>query len=275
MSYIYHNIVPELSDLVSCMIHIQQDLAMNKDIFYFHPATPQTGICFHFQDRIFLYDSQTQQFVKQPQTIVVGPQIKPVWLHSPGNYRTVRVGLLPGALYRLTGIPQNQLIDQGIDAELIFGSEIKVLNQALLNSTSPQCSLLLIEQFLIKQIANCKNQHHLDRVMRMLCSDYNFQGLDQLAMGSCLSTRQFERICQQRIGMHPKLYHRIIRFSKTFQMLEQGYSGSWTNLAYMNNYFDRQHLKRDFKLFTGMNLMDLHMEIQNTPFLIQGKLSYT
>ncbi|MCT1531699.1 hypothetical protein M3B46_11875 [Sphingobacterium daejeonense] len=126
-----------------CITYIQQGFPTNGGMFYFHPPTPQSGICFHFHAPISLYNPNTNLFLKQPQSIVVGPQLNPVWIYSKDQYRTVRVGLLPGALFRLTGIPQNQLLDQGIDAELIFGNKIKTLNQALLQTTSPYCALEL------------------------------------------------------------------------------------------------------------------------------------
>ena len=275
MVFIESHIPPCLADLVHCITYIQQDFPTNGGMFYFHPPTPQSGICFHFHAPISLYDPNTNLFFKQPQSIIVGPQLNPVWIYSKDQYRTVRVGLLPGALFRLTGIPQNQLLDQGIDAELIFGNKIKTLNQSLLQTISPYTALELIQTFLLQQLTICKDKHHLDAAMHMLWSTPEHMKINKLADKSCLSTRQMERISQQRIGMHPKLYHRIVRFSKAFQMLEQDSSKNLTKLAYSNEYFDRQHLKRDFKSFTGMNMENLIHEINNAQISIQGRLNYS
>lgn len=79
--------------------------------------------------------------------------------------------------------------------------------------------------------------------MHMLWSNPEHMKINILADKSCLSTRQMERISQKRIGMHPKLYHRIVRFSKAFQMLEQDSSKNLTKLAYSNKYLTDNILK--------------------------------
>jgi AraC-like DNA-binding protein len=268
------SIIPALKDLVHCLLFIQQECPKDKALLYFHPPTPQSGICFHFQHSVAVYESATQTFINQPQTVVVGPQISPVLIQSQGRYSAVRVGLLPGALYRLTGISQDQMLDQSFDAELIFGNELKTLNQVLKQTTFPETALHLIEQFLLNQLSKCRAKHSLDEVMHHLWSQPDALKVRQLATESGLCIRQFERISHQRIGMQPKLYHKIIRFSKAYQMVEQGAYNNWTDLAYKNNYYDRQHLKKDFKYFTGKNLIDLHYEIASASMLIQSKLRY-
>lgn len=267
-------VIPALRDLVHCLLFIQQESPQDRALFYFHPPTPQSGICFHFQQSIAVYESAAQTFITQPQTVVVGPQVSPVLIHSQGGYRSVRVGLLPGALYRLTGIPQDQMLDQSFDAELIFGDELKTLNQVLEKTAFPEAALHLIEQFLLNQLSKCRAKHSFDDVMHQLWSQPEVLTMRKLATDSGLCIRQFERISQQRIGMHPKLYYKIIRFSKAYQMVEKGAYNNWTDLAYKNNYYDRQHLKKDFKYFTGKNLIDLHHEVANASMLIQSQLHY-
>jgi len=75
-------VAPALKDLVHCILFIQQEKVCNKDLLYFHPATPQSGICFHFQHPIAIYQSNTKTFISQPQTVVVVPQITPILIRS-------------------------------------------------------------------------------------------------------------------------------------------------------------------------------------------------
>jgi len=267
-------ITPPLRHLVHCLLYIQQESPKAANLFYFHPPTPQSGICFHFEHSISVYKPSKQTFINQPQTVVVGPQVSPVLIRSQAEYRAVRVGLLPGALYRLTGIPQDQLLDQSVDAEIIFGNELKTLNAMLRQTVLPETALQLIEQFLLNQLPKCRPIHPLDDAMYRLWSQPDALKMDQVALKSGLCVRQFERISHQRIGMHPKLYYKIIRFSKAYHMLEKGEYNNWTDLAYKNNYYDRQHLKKDFRYFTGKNLMDIQQEIRNNSMTIQSKLRY-
>jgi len=151
---------------------------------------------------------------------------------------------------------------------------MKNLNKTLRKTTHPDIALQLIEQFLLNQLSKCRTKHILDEVMHHLWSETDTPHIHQLALKVGICIRQLERISHQRIGMHPKLYAKIIRFSKAYHMLEKGEYNNWTDLAYKNNYYDRQHLTKDFKHFTGKNLLDIHHEIANASMLIQSKLRY-
>jgi transcriptional regulator GlxA family with amidase domain len=62
--------------------------------------------------------------------------------------------------------------------------------------------------------------------------------------------RHLERLFKQYIGLSPKFFTRIIRFSTIFQLIEQQ-DPSWAGLAYETGYFDQSHFIRNFKAFTG------------------------
>jgi AraC-like DNA-binding protein len=62
--------------------------------------------------------------------------------------------------------------------------------------------------------------------------------IEKIASLSCLSIKQFERKCKERIGMNPKLYGRILKFSKAYRLHEGFPHLSWTKIAYEAGYFD-------------------------------------
>lgn len=264
----------ELKGLVSCIIYMRQDLSKDGQCFYLHPPTPETGICFHFRDRIKVLKPGSHQFEIQPQTLVVGPQISPVLIQPVNTYSAVRVGLKPGALYRLTGVPQTELVDQSFDAKDFFGKKLTSLNKQLCKGGGPDAALDLILDFLLSLIPGSLPGHILDEQMYTLWSDPDQRKMEDIAKSCGLSLRQFERLSLLRLGIRPKLYGKIIRFSKAYRTVERNEYQNWTDLAYMNNYYDSRHLKKDFRNFTGRNLKILQKEISQTPFFIQSHLNY-
>ena len=77
--------------------------------------------------------------------------------------------------------------------------------------------------------------------------------MDVLVSQSCLGIRQLERQSLERIGLPPKFFARLIRFSEAYKFKERNPQKTWTEISHRFGYFDQMHLIRDFRQFTGMN----------------------
>jgi transcriptional regulator GlxA family with amidase domain len=96
--------------------------------------------------------------------------------------------------------------------------------------------------------------------------------IEKISSLACLSRRQFDRKCKERIGMTPKLYARIARFSKAYRLREAMPDRNWTGIAYEACYFDQRHMIRDYKEFTGMAPAALERYLAQTPLHMQASI---
>lgn len=94
--------------------------------------------------------------------------------------------------------------------------------------------------------------------------------LDWLARESCLCTKQFKRKFNERIGVNPKTYARIIRFNKAFNTKNAHPNWDWLKIAIQCNYSDYQHLSKDYKEFAGLTPPELHLLECNSPENVLG-----
>jgi AraC-like DNA-binding protein len=62
--------------------------------------------------------------------------------------------------------------------------------------------------------------------------------------------RQLERLFNKYIGLTPKFYCRVIRFSHIFKVIENK-KFSWTDLGLEAGFYDQPHFIRNFKAFSG------------------------
>ena len=73
----------------------------------------------------------------------------------------------------------------------------------------------LVAKFLINTIRHLKCIEPFDHAMqRLIRMDGNIS-VDKLTAISCLSIRQFERKYNEGIGLPPKMYARVVRFSQS------------------------------------------------------------
>ena len=156
----------------------------------------------------------------------------------------------PGGLHRLLGIPMTEFVDFPLDVSLLWSTEIRRVNEQLWETTNYDHMQQIVEAFLLRQFQ--KNQvvmQPIDRAFQFLSEPTRLVSLDYLADQACLSPRQFERKCHERLGLSPKTFRRLARFSKAFRLKEQRPDLDWFDVALHYGYYDLQHMRRDFKEF--------------------------
>lgn len=178
----------------------------------------------------------------------------------------VQVVFQPGGLYRLTGIPTIDLNNQYFDAEAVLGNEAKALNERLTNIEDYPKMIPVVEDFLLSLVKKSAYEiRPIDKVGIAMLQNVNQYSLDWLAKESCLSAKQFERNFNERIGINPKYFARIIRFDKVFRMKNAFPNKDWLSIALDCGYYDYQHLVRDYKEFTGMTPASFYMQDTQSP----------
>ena len=79
----------------------------------------------------------------------------------------------------------------------------------------------------------------------------------KVASDVCLSQRQFERKFKSVIGINPKTFAKIIRFTNTLRCLRANPRQDLLSIALHCGYYDHTHLIKDFKTFSGNAPTDL------------------
>jgi transcriptional regulator GlxA family with amidase domain len=66
-----------------------------------------------------------------------------------------------------------------------------------------------------------------------------------------LSERQLERLFDERVGIGPKMFARVVRLERALAMIDRR-EGSWAQIAVQCGYSDQAHLTREFRALTGL-----------------------
>ena len=245
-----------------------------KEVVTPYPPTPFQSLMFYCNNPISMSRVDNGDFEKQPLIVVIGPQFSRVNIKVHGQLKAVRVDFLPGGMYRMLGIPMHELFDGGFDALDLFGNEMKSINQQMQNLHDLEEGKNIVEQFLLRQVKNLKEVLPFDDALRSLLNNNGNVAIEKTASLSCLSLKQFERKCKERIGMNPKMFARILKFSKAYRLHEAAPQLSWTKIAYEAGYYDQMHMIRDFKVFAGVNPSVIQQQLLSTPIRMQKDLRY-
>ena len=252
------------------MMHIDHDRHAAPILSPF-PPTPLQFIVFYLDDEALTQKEGEAATKKRARCIVVGPQATRMNLLIRGSHRCFVIAFRPGGLYRMLHIPMKELYDDGFEGRDVIGGAMSSLTEALQEAGSFDQMVVTAEKFLLQK-NNIIESTPFDSAMQVLLQYNGLISIDRIASLSCLSVRQFERKCIERIGLSPKFYARLARFSKAYRLRESRPGMSWTAVAHESGYYDQMHFIRDFRQFAGLTPSVMGQFMKANPFPMQAPL---
>lgn len=246
------------------IVHMRFD---SNDPPPFKPYTPRPEQCLAFypHDREKVDFTNADKSVSNIPVALVGQALSVTNRYIHGHFMVVQILFQPGGLFRLTGMPSSAINDQYIDADHVFPKEVHFVNEAFAHARSYHEIVQIANAFIGRLVCKCvKDAHPVDNVCQWMLTN-PLVSLDQLAKNAFLSTKQFERKFQERTGVNPKLFARLVRFDRAFREKNLAPHRDWQSIAFDSNYYDYQHLVRDYKDFTGLKPTDFHQLENSAP----------
>ncbi|MDU1891711.1 MAG: helix-turn-helix domain-containing protein [Dysgonomonas sp.] len=168
-----------------------------------------------------------------------------------GKLDLIMVIFQPIAARIFFNIPIDELEEKNIEISLLGDSLLKELNERLKNEYNNIECIHLIEQFFFKRL-HLFNDYNYKRLATAI---QDFQkgesDIPRLADSTCLGYKQFKRIFAEYAGINPKSFIQINRFSKALYYLQSQPLLSLNDLAYKCGYYDKSHLIKDIKQYSG------------------------
>lgn len=263
----YYEPHPALKGFVNNIVidHFQVTEHQRRRLFTI-PPLPEQCLMFYLRDSSTAVDAVSMKTETLSGAIITGPNLNRHNVMPGKNHLMIKCGFQPGGLYRLLGIPMTELLSRdAFNARDLLGSSISGLIAKLQDTDCYLTMKELIEKYLLSFVHKLQEPFPIDSVLPIIIRNGGLIRIDQLASDACLSLRQFERVFQQRIGLSPKQFSRLVRFSQAWIMKQQEPAASWLNVAHSSGYFDQMHLIRDFQEFAGVNPSVIERDLVNSP----------
>lgn len=189
--------------------------------------------------------------------------------------KAITITFKPFGAFALFGVPQNLCLDQNIDATAVFPEIRSIISQLENLCEQPQRCIDVLERFLIKRLLSEKK--HIDRRIIYACNAIAQSGgnlsVKDLAETVAMSPRSLELHFNEKVGMRPKLFSRILRFSDTVHYIRCKQSVDWQEVSYRFNYFDQNHFIREFKHFFGTTPSKIEPNTHSIAFFVAEKIA--
>ncbi len=201
-------------------------------------------VIFHFGDpyRINL----GSQWERQSASLLAGQITRHFFLENTGRSSMLGLKFRPTALASLFNISMDTITDQVVELST-HSRELAILDTAIRQATDFETRLTLVDNYLQKFPATA--QTVVEAAVNRIFETCGTISITTLVTELGVSERQLERLFKKFVGMTPKFYARIIRFSHIFQ--NNAGKQSWAQLGLETGFYDQSHFIKDFKAFTG------------------------
>ena len=188
-------------------------------------------------------------------TILSGQQKQYYDIHITDKLFLFSVIFQPAAAMLFFDLPMHEIYNQNVPLRHFFKGSLEKLENELFEAKSFVEQVKLMNNYLFKQLRQNYKSFEYARIyqsIQMINQTKGMVDIEQLASGSCLSRKQFERTFLNCIGSTPKQFLRVVRFQYAVYNKAKNKAVSLTELSHTCGYYDQSHMISEFKSLTGM-----------------------
>jgi AraC-like DNA-binding protein len=175
-------------------------------------------------------------------------------IYSINDTEIVIVVFHPYGFFRLYGMPADEVKGHILDACLIYGNQITLVNENLRLSRSYTKTIFIIEEYFKNLVKSPKaGTDQLDKVINSVIQAKGQVTLKQLKDFMGFSERKLERLFGTAIGISPVKYLQIVKLHYFLSLIRvEGKIATLTRAGLESGYYDQAHLIHNFKQATGL-----------------------
>jgi AraC-like DNA-binding protein len=149
-------------------------------------------------------------------------------------------------------IPLKELTDRIVDLKTVLGVEGMETAERLSDSRTLKHRVEVIEGLLLRLLSqNTGSDILVETASRVIVGNMGLASIDQVTGALGVKERTLERRFQEKLGLSPKRFSRIIRFQNFLSAASNEPGRDILDTALSFGYYDQAHLIREFREFSG------------------------
>ena len=164
----------------------------------------------------------------------------------------VQINLTPIGAYLFVGRPMQELANNTVPLDDLFGAAGAALTARLAEAPDWQTRFDLLDEVLIDRLSRARPASRgVVHAWRRLDATAGRTAIAGLADDLGWSRKHLVEKFREQIGLPPKTVARLLRFNNARRLIDAGAELGWTEIAYRSGYYDQAHFIRDFRQFAG------------------------
>lgn len=188
----------------------------------------------------------------QPLSIVAGQMRNCAMIGPSGAIDLFGVRFTHAGASPFFSFPLNELTDRIVDLKAVLGAGCRQTEERLNEARTLKQRVAVIESALLRLLSkNTGLDLIVENASRIITGNKGLAAIDRVTEALGVNERTLERRFQQKFGLSPKRFSRIIRFQNFLSAARTGHSRDILDTALSFGYYDQAHLIREFREFSG------------------------
>ena len=165
---------------------------------------------------------------------------------------TIGIEFSPQGAYRFFHFKLNDIQNQIYSLSDLLGTIGKKLTEQISNATSAQQKIVLLQQFLLKQLSLQHEDLIFEYCIEKITGSKGRISVKELERKTGYSSRWLNMKFNDKLGVSPKNLSSIMRFKQYYQTFINASEKSFFKNDFYEVYYDQSHFIKDFRRFTGL-----------------------
>jgi AraC-like DNA-binding protein len=186
---------------------------------------------------------------------VIGPHSRPFEIRVNGQQRVLGVHFKPGGASPFLALPADELHNQIVSVDGIWGESVLALRELLGDALSIPDMFDLLERFLTARITLPVLHPAVTFGISRLIRPTAASSIASITDAVGLSERRFAQVFREQVGLKPKTFARVRRFQQVLRQVNATVAlrVDWAEVAITRGYADQAHLIHEFRDMSGLS----------------------
>jgi AraC-like DNA-binding protein len=249
---------PSLVPYVDCLFVWER--AYSEYLLVQSPPSGFNAMVFNYADPYRAY-FQKDKIEEVPLAFASGQFTGNYHLELTGKIGMIGIVFKPTSLHNYFNLMMADMVNNRIDLRDFLGGTGEKLFQNIKNGKSIEVRVSLLEAYLLSFSESVKRKLTIiDEAIDFIDLKKGMVTIEEVLSKYKISRRYLEKKFLEKVGIPPKLYARIRRFSYLSNIVAHHKKIDWQDIVFKNGYHDQSHLVKDFKIFNQMKPSAYHQE---------------
>lgn len=184
---------------------------------------------------------------------LAGPRSKYVTVSTERPFTAVGVHFNPGGTYPFFGGATVDLTDASAPLADLWGAAADEISQHLACATAPEDRFGVLEQMLLARLSGFVPHPPIRRALDLFNRSGGLTTVGAVVQRVGMSRRRFVEEFRSEVGLSPKAFCRLRRFSAVLNRVASLKDADWAHVAHAAGYWDQAHFNHDFREFCGLS----------------------
>jgi AraC-like DNA-binding protein len=184
---------------------------------------------------------------------LAGPRSKYVTVSTERPFTAVGIHFKPGGAYPFLGGATVDLADDSAPLVDLWGSAADELSERLACVAAPEDRFRVLEQSLLTRLpGGFVPRQPIRRALDLFQRSGGRMSVGAVVQRIGISRRRFVDAFRTEVGLSPKVFCRLRRFSAVLDDVASLNNADWADVAQAVGYWDQAHFNHEFREFCGL-----------------------